>query len=63
MVRQIYARFLSDDIKILDLMSSWQSHLPETSNSRHVSGLGLNETELQNNDALNDYLVHDLNVD
>lgn len=62
MVRQIYSRFLWNDMKILDLMSSWQSHLPETYRSHHVTGLGLNKEELQNNKALQDYLFHDLNA-
>lgn len=62
MVRQIYSRFLLNDMKILDLMSSWQSHLPETSGSHHVTGLGLNKEELQYNETLQDHLVHDLNA-
>jgi FKBP-type peptidyl-prolyl cis-trans isomerase 2 len=63
MVRQIYSRFILNDMKILDLMSSWQSHLPETNSSHHVTGLGLNKEELQNNKALQEYHVHDLNAD
>jgi SAM-dependent methyltransferase len=43
-------------------MGSWQSHLPETTASHHVTGLGLNKDELINNRALHDHLVHDLNA-
>lgn len=62
-VRQTYARFLTDDMMVLDLMSSWQSHLPQDVHLQHVTGLGLNEVELQNNNRLNDHVVHDLNAD
>ncbi|KPJ99331.1 MAG: hypothetical protein AMJ60_05405 [Desulfobacterales bacterium SG8_35] len=60
LLRQIYARFLHRDDRVLDLMSSMQSHLPENLNIA-VTGLGLNRAELKKNPALNDHLVHDLN--
>jgi SAM-dependent methyltransferase len=61
MVRQIYARFLTDGMRVLDLMSSWQSHLPEDIELKHLSGLGLNPTELEKNPRLNQRVVHDVN--
>jgi SAM-dependent methyltransferase len=63
LVRQLYGRFITAQSKVLDLMSSWQSHLPEDVSPKHVTGLGLNDIELQRNEALHDYLVHDLNAD
>lgn len=63
MVRQIHGRFTSTPSRILDLMSSWQSHLPHGNHTDHITGLGLNATELSKNDRLNDYVVHDLNLD
>ena len=34
---------------VLDLMSSWNSHLPEEINYARVIGHGLNHSELENN--------------
>ncbi|ARK09831.1 methyltransferase domain-containing protein [Fibrella sp. ES10-3-2-2] len=51
---------------ILDLMSSWRSHLPglgtatDVAYSR-VAGQGMNETELKQNPQLTDYIVQNLN--
>lgn len=63
MVRNTYGRFLTEGMDILDLMSSWESHLPKSSNYRLVTGLGLNPDELKKNRQLSDYVVQDLNVD
>jgi len=63
LLRQTFARLLNDDCTVLDLMSSWQSHLPEHINLSHVTGLGLNEVELIKNDRLNAHIVNDLNID
>lgn len=60
-VRQIYARFLCNGMRVLDLMGSWQSHLPDDLEFRQLSGLGLNATELEKNPRLSDHVVHDLN--
>lgn len=48
---------------VLDLMASWDSHLPEGLEPREVVGLGLNEPELARNAALDRYVIHDLNRD
>ena len=47
---------------ILDLMSSWRSHLPESHPRGKVVGLGLNAVEMRENPQVNDALVHDLNA-
>ena len=57
----LYRRYLVPGTRILDLMSSWQSHLPEGLDFERVIGLGMNERELSENPALSDYRVHDLN--
>ena len=62
MVKNTYGRFLKDGMKVLDLMSSWQSHLPEALDLKRLVGLGLNERELNNNENLNEIVVQDLNV-
>jgi SAM-dependent methyltransferase len=52
---------VEEEPEILDLMASWDSHLPDTIDSATVVGLGLNQNELRANKALSSYLVHDLN--
>ncbi len=63
MVTDIYKRFVHDGMQVLDLMSSWVSHLPPTVQPAGVSGLGMNRTELEQNPVLTDIQVHDLNLD
>ena len=48
---------------ILDLMAGWDSHLPDGIRPARLVGLGLNEHELQENKALTEYRLHDLNQD
>lgn len=60
-VRNLYAELLPPDGAILDLMSSWKSHLPDEPPRRRTVGLGMNETELQENDQLDSWVVHDAN--
>jgi len=62
MVADLYKRFVKDGMEVLDLMSSWISHLPEGVDPARVSGLGMNRTELEQNPSLTDVHVHDLNV-
>lgn len=57
-----YREFLPAGCRILDLMSSWISHLPDVEYAR-VAGLGMNERELAANPRLSDFVVHDLNLD
>ncbi len=47
---------------ILDLMASWDSHIPASISPSEVVGLGLNERELARNRALDEYVLHDLNA-
>ena len=47
---------------MLDLMSSFSSHLPNKKRFKFVCGLGLNEVELKNNHKLSTYLIHDINL-
>jgi SAM-dependent methyltransferase len=51
------------DIDVLDLCSSWISHLPETVKYGKVAGVGMNQKELQANKQLTEYAVQDLNED
>jgi SAM-dependent methyltransferase len=49
--------------RVLDLMSSWVSHLPPDVEYAHVCGLGMNAAELERNPQLKEHVVHDLNSD
>jgi len=61
-IGEIFARFLKPGMQVLDLMSSWISHLPEDSGAIRVTGLGMNADELAQNPRLEERLVHDLNA-
>jgi SAM-dependent methyltransferase/FKBP-type peptidyl-prolyl cis-trans isomerase 2 len=61
MVSGIYDRFLQDDMHVLDLMSSWTSHIPDRLNLKKFTGLGLNQKELNKNARLTERIVQDLN--
>jgi FKBP-type peptidyl-prolyl cis-trans isomerase 2 len=60
-IAALYDRLLQPGMKVLDLMSSWQSHLPEGLKLQSLTGLGLNKEELQRNTKLTEYVLHDLN--
>jgi SAM-dependent methyltransferase len=57
----LYREQLSPNTRILDLMSSWVSHLPSEIKFAHVEGHGMNEAELAKNPQLDDYFVQNLN--
>jgi SAM-dependent methyltransferase len=52
------------NINVLDLCSSWISHLPKDLDVPYgkVIGVGMNQPELQANPQLTDYVVQDLNT-
>jgi SAM-dependent methyltransferase len=61
---QAYAELLPRSGLLLDLMSSWRSHLPpelEGADGLEVVGLGMNAEEMADNPALERFVVHDLN--
>ena len=47
---------------ILDLMSSWRSHWPKDHDKDRMVGLGMNDAEMADNPDLDEYVVHDLNL-
>lgn len=57
----LYRQQLAPQSRILDLMSSWISHLPEEIAFAHVEGHGMNEEELAKNPQLDHYFVQNLN--
>ncbi len=62
-VTQLYREYFPADGAILDLMSSWVSHLPPEVGYRQVVGLGMNEEELKRNPRLDEHVVQNLNED
>ena len=58
----LYREILSPNTRILDLMSSWVSHLPEEMEFEHIEGHGMNREELAKNPRLHSYFVQDLNA-
>jgi len=61
-VTELYRQYFPQHGRILDLMSSWISHLPDEVSYSEVAGLGMNEEELRNNERLSNYTVQNLNT-
>jgi SAM-dependent methyltransferase len=62
-VTALYREYLPAGGAVLDLMSSWVSHLPHDVPYGRVAGLGMNAEELAANPRLTDWRVQDLNAD
>lgn len=60
-VTELYREYFPVSGTVLDLMSSWDSHLPPEAGYDHVVGVGMNAAELAANPRLDEYRVHDLN--
>jgi SAM-dependent methyltransferase len=59
----LYAEMIPPHSRVLDLMSSWVSHLPGDRTFERVAGLGMNAEELAENRQLTEWTIHDLNAD
>ena len=62
-VTALYREYFPNGGAILDLMSSWVSHLPADVEYRRVAATGMNEAELAANPRLSEYVVRNLNAD
>lgn len=60
-IEALYGQLIPADGKVLDLMSSWVSHLDRTAPACQVTGLGMNREELDANPRLAERVIHDLN--
>ena len=60
-LRHLYLNYLHKHYVILDLMSSWVSHLPEEIKFKKVIGHGMNEAELSSNKRLDRFWIQNLN--
>ena len=61
-VTQYYRESLPEDADVLDICSSWVSHLPKDLRLGRVTGLGMNARELEANPQLTEFVQRDLNV-
>src|SRR5690242_21660319 len=61
-VGDIYARLLPQGGAILDLMSSWRTHLTSHTRPSRVIGVGLNRAEMEDNPQLTEAVVHNVNA-
>lgn len=62
-IARLYSALLPETGDVLDLMSSWTSHLGPGNSALRVAGLGMNAEELDANAGLQERVVHDLNSD
>lgn len=62
-IASLYDRILKPGMRVLDLMAAWNSHIHLDRAAIHVTGLGLNATEMAENSLLTDSVIHDLNRD
>ena len=60
-VESFFAEILPPNGELLDVMSSWRSHLPPALARKRVVGLGMNGEEMADNPDLDEWVVHDLN--
>ena len=62
-ISQYFSEALPQNGVILDLMSSWRSHMPPDLPIDRLIGIGLNAIELAENPQLDERIVHDINTD
>lgn len=60
-VTRFYGQLIPAGATVLDLMTSWVSHLPPELALSGVAGLGMNAYELEQNPVLSERVVQDLN--
>ena len=58
---KLYSEYLLSHHVILDLMSSWVSHLPSNVRYKKIIGHGMNESELSSNKRLDSFWIQNLN--
>tara|TARA_Y100001968_G_C19311518_1_gene694434 strand:+ start:288 stop:938 length:651 start_codon:yes stop_codon:yes gene_type:complete len=59
---KLYSQYLYSHFVILDLMSSWVSHLPLDTKYKKIIGHGMNELELNSNNRLDSFWIENLNI-
>lgn len=62
-LRDFLREHLPREGTLLDLMSSWRSHLPDEAAFDRIVGLGMNQEEMDDNPALTEVVIHNLNAE
>lgn len=62
-IKEFFVEVIPPGAVVLDLLSSWRSHWPAELPKQRLVGLGLNAEEMADNPHLDEYIVHDVNVD
>ncbi len=60
-IRDRYAKLIAPGARVLDLMGSWDSHLPEDLPLQELTVLGMNKEELDANKKATAAIIQDLN--
>ena len=58
----LYQREIDNNSTVLDLMSSWDSYLPQEKKYKRVIGHGLNKQELEKNKIFDTYWIQNFNL-
>ena len=58
----VYKNEIAENSTVLDLMSSWDSYLPEEKKYKKVIGHGLNKQELEKNNIFDTYWIQNFNL-
>ncbi|MEK7214921.1 MAG: methyltransferase domain-containing protein, partial [Chloroflexota bacterium] len=58
---RLYGELLPRNGRLLDLMSSWRSHLPDGFEAAEIIGLGMSAGEMADNPQLTSHVIADLN--
>ena len=58
----VYKKEIKNNATILDLMSSWDSYLPQGKKYKKVIGHGLNKEELERNKTFNSFWIQNFNL-
>src|SRR5271169_6127226 len=61
-VCELYAQLLPQGGAVLDLMSSWRTHLTEHVRPSRVVGVGLNRAEMDDNPQITEVVIHNVNT-
>jgi len=62
-IKALYGKYLRPGMHVLDIMSSWRSHVPGSLPLGSLVGLGLNAAEMADNPQLTEHVLHDLNTE
>ena len=62
-VSRIFQSYVPAGSTVLDLMSSWRSHWPQGHPKEKLVGLGLTAQEMAANPDLDEYVVHNVNLE